>query len=80
MYVVLESLSGLDGADGSVQVLVQNVFTVFGTHTITRANVMSCPLQHALDIREELPEQTTKRMCSLLGMFKYKPTGNNSDV
>lgn len=36
--------------------------------------------KHALDIREELPEQTMKRMCALLGMFKYKPSGSSSDV
>ncbi|KAJ0067822.1 hypothetical protein NL108_011044, partial [Boleophthalmus pectinirostris] len=35
---------------------------------------------HAMDIREEMPEQTTKRMCALLGMLKYKPPGNLSDV
>ncbi|KAK1892674.1 Intraflagellar transport protein 81 like [Dissostichus eleginoides] len=36
--------------------------------------------KHAMDIREELPEQTIKRMCALLGMLKYKPPGNPSDV
>ncbi|KAJ0069063.1 hypothetical protein NL108_017229 [Boleophthalmus pectinirostris] len=36
--------------------------------------------KHAIDIREEMPEQTTKRMCALLGMLKYKPPGNLSDV
>ncbi|KAM9360323.1 intraflagellar transport protein 81 homolog [Symphorus nematophorus] len=36
--------------------------------------------KQALDIREEMPEQTIKRMCSLLGMLKYKPPGNHSDV
>ncbi|KAM7017665.1 intraflagellar transport protein 81 homolog [Tautogolabrus adspersus] len=36
--------------------------------------------KQALDIREEMPEQTVKRMCSLLGMLKYKPPGNLSDV
>ncbi|XP_054466972.1 intraflagellar transport protein 81 homolog [Anoplopoma fimbria] len=36
--------------------------------------------KQALDIREELPEQTIKRMCALLGMLKYKPPGNLSDV
>ncbi|XP_020784019.2 intraflagellar transport protein 81 homolog isoform X1 [Boleophthalmus pectinirostris] len=36
--------------------------------------------KHAMDIREEMPEQTTKRMCALLGMLKYKPPGNLSDV
>ncbi|XP_069022328.1 intraflagellar transport protein 81 homolog [Embiotoca jacksoni] len=36
--------------------------------------------KHAIDIREEMPEQTVKRMCALLGMLKYKPPGNLSDV
>ncbi|XP_033935523.1 intraflagellar transport protein 81 homolog, partial [Pseudochaenichthys georgianus] len=36
--------------------------------------------KHAMDIREELPEQTIRRMCALLGMLKYKPPGNPSDV
>ncbi|KAM7392016.1 hypothetical protein PAMP_022659 [Pampus punctatissimus] len=36
--------------------------------------------KQALDIREEMPEQTVKRMCALLGMLKYKPPGNQSDV
>ncbi|KAM3611338.1 uncharacterized protein V6R79_016846 [Siganus canaliculatus] len=27
-----------------------------------------------------MPEQTIKRMCALLGMLKYKPPGNSSDV
>uniref|UniRef100_A0A8C5EGB2 Intraflagellar transport protein 81 homolog n=1 Tax=Gouania willdenowi TaxID=441366 RepID=A0A8C5EGB2_GOUWI len=33
-----------------------------------------------IDIREEMPEQTVKRMCSLLGLLKYKPPGSPSDV
>ncbi|XP_040010510.1 intraflagellar transport protein 81 homolog isoform X1 [Xiphias gladius] len=36
--------------------------------------------QQAIDIREEMPEQTVKRICSLLGMLKYRPPGNLSDV
>ncbi|XP_041856508.1 intraflagellar transport protein 81 homolog [Melanotaenia boesemani] len=36
--------------------------------------------KQVIDIREEMPEQTVKRMCSLLGMLKYKPPGNLSDV
>lgn len=36
--------------------------------------------KQAIDIREEMPEQTVKRMSSLLGMLKYKPPGNLSDV
>ncbi|KAK5871699.1 hypothetical protein PBY51_004562 [Eleginops maclovinus] len=36
--------------------------------------------KQAMDIREEMPEQTIKRMCALLGMLKYKPPGNPSDV
>ncbi|XP_040010513.1 intraflagellar transport protein 81 homolog isoform X4 [Xiphias gladius] len=37
-------------------------------------------LKQAIDIREEMPEQTVKRICSLLGMLKYRPPGNLSDV
>ncbi|KAK2522791.1 Ift81 [Columba guinea] len=36
--------------------------------------------KHAVDIREELPEQTGKRMLSLLGILKYKPPGSVSDL
>ncbi|KAM3868391.1 intraflagellar transport protein 81 homolog [Diretmus argenteus] len=36
--------------------------------------------KQAIDIREEMPEQTAKRMFTLLGMLKYKPPGNVSDV
>uniref|UniRef100_A0A3Q3A2L0 Intraflagellar transport protein 81 homolog n=1 Tax=Kryptolebias marmoratus TaxID=37003 RepID=A0A3Q3A2L0_KRYMA len=36
--------------------------------------------KQAIDIREEMPEQTVKRISSLLGMLKYKPPGNQSDV
>jgi len=36
--------------------------------------------QQALDIREEIPEQTAKRMFTLLGMLKYKPPGGISEV
>ncbi|KAG7332651.1 hypothetical protein KOW79_004485 [Hemibagrus wyckioides] len=36
--------------------------------------------KQALDIREEMPEQTVKRMFTLLGMLKYKPAGGFSDV
>ncbi|XP_070820480.1 intraflagellar transport protein 81 homolog [Chaetodon trifascialis] len=36
--------------------------------------------KQAIDIREEMPEQTIKRMCALLGMLKYKPPGSLSDV
>ncbi|XP_049907135.1 intraflagellar transport protein 81 homolog [Epinephelus moara] len=36
--------------------------------------------KQAIDIREETPEHTIKRMCALLGMLKYKPPGNHSDV
>ncbi|XP_008333923.1 intraflagellar transport protein 81 homolog [Cynoglossus semilaevis] len=36
--------------------------------------------KQAIDIREEMPEQTVKRMCALLGMLKYLPPGNHSDV
>ncbi|XP_030901392.1 intraflagellar transport protein 81 homolog [Melopsittacus undulatus] len=36
--------------------------------------------KHAVDIREELPEQTVKRMLTLLGILKYKPPGSASDL
>ncbi|XP_054852960.1 intraflagellar transport protein 81 homolog isoform X2 [Eublepharis macularius] len=36
--------------------------------------------KHVVDIREELPEQTAKRMLSLLGILKYKPPGGTSDL
>ncbi|XP_071778342.1 intraflagellar transport protein 81 homolog [Centroberyx gerrardi] len=36
--------------------------------------------KQAIDIREEMPEQTAKRMFTLLGMLKYKPPGNVTDV
>ncbi|GAA6072535.1 intraflagellar transport protein 81 homolog [Tachysurus ichikawai] len=36
--------------------------------------------KQALDIREEMPEQTVKRMFNLLRMLKYKPSGGFSDV
>ncbi|KAM9391908.1 intraflagellar transport protein 81 homolog [Pholidichthys leucotaenia] len=36
--------------------------------------------KQAMDIREELPEQTVKRMSALLGMLKYRPPGNVTDV
>ncbi|NXX78477.1 IFT81 protein, partial [Urocolius indicus] len=36
--------------------------------------------KHTIDIREELPEQTAKRMLGLLGILKYKPPGGISDL
>uniref|UniRef100_A0A3Q2QC36 Intraflagellar transport protein 81 homolog n=1 Tax=Fundulus heteroclitus TaxID=8078 RepID=A0A3Q2QC36_FUNHE len=36
--------------------------------------------KQAVDIREEMPEQTVKRMSSMLGMLKYKPPATLSDV
>ncbi|NXA82875.1 IFT81 protein, partial [Thryothorus ludovicianus] len=36
--------------------------------------------KHAVDIREELPEQTAKRMLNLLGILKYKPPGTVADL
>ncbi|XP_051509708.1 intraflagellar transport protein 81 homolog [Myxocyprinus asiaticus] len=36
--------------------------------------------KQAIDIREEMPEQTAKRMFTLLGMMKYKPSGGISEV
>ncbi|OXB84942.1 UNVERIFIED_CONTAM: hypothetical protein H355_016064 [Colinus virginianus] len=36
--------------------------------------------KHAVDIREELPENTAKRMLTLLGILKYKPPGNVTDL
>ena len=37
-------------------------------------------VQQAIDIREEQPEQTAKRMFSMLGMLKYKPLGPQADA
>uniref|UniRef100_A0A3Q1MQQ9 Intraflagellar transport 81 n=1 Tax=Bos taurus TaxID=9913 RepID=A0A3Q1MQQ9_BOVIN len=36
--------------------------------------------KQVVDIREEMPEQTAKRMLSLLGILKYKPPGNAADM
>uniref|UniRef100_A0A671PI82 Intraflagellar transport protein 81 homolog n=1 Tax=Sinocyclocheilus anshuiensis TaxID=1608454 RepID=A0A671PI82_9TELE len=36
--------------------------------------------KQAIDIREEMPEQTAKRMFTLLWMLKYKPPGGMSEV
>ncbi|XP_011887831.1 PREDICTED: intraflagellar transport protein 81 homolog isoform X4 [Cercocebus atys] len=33
-----------------------------------------------VDLREEMPEQTAKRMLSVLGILKYKPSGNATDM
>ncbi|RMC05759.1 hypothetical protein DUI87_17302 [Hirundo rustica rustica] len=36
--------------------------------------------KHAVNVREELPEQTAKRMLNILGILKYKPPGTVSDL
>ncbi|XP_075034432.1 intraflagellar transport protein 81 homolog [Mixophyes fleayi] len=36
--------------------------------------------KHSVDIREEMPDQTAKRMLSILGILKYKPPGNSGDM
>ncbi|XP_069070982.1 intraflagellar transport protein 81 homolog [Pleurodeles waltl] len=36
--------------------------------------------KHGVDIREEMPDQTAKRMLTLLGILKYKPPGNTGDM
>ncbi|KAI4899499.1 hypothetical protein NFI96_011496 [Prochilodus magdalenae] len=36
--------------------------------------------KQAIDIREEMPEQTAKRMFTLLGLLKYRPPGGFSDT
>ncbi|XP_058640644.1 intraflagellar transport protein 81 homolog isoform X2 [Onychostoma macrolepis] len=36
--------------------------------------------KQAIDIREEMPEQTAKRMFTLLAMLKYKPPGGMSEA
>ncbi|KPP60497.1 hypothetical protein Z043_121502, partial [Scleropages formosus] len=36
--------------------------------------------KQAIDIREEMPEQTAKRMFSLLGMLKYKAPGSTAEA
>ncbi|KAM8961139.1 intraflagellar transport protein 81 homolog [Pelodytes ibericus] len=36
--------------------------------------------KHSVDIREELPDQTVKRMLNVLGILKYKPPANTGDM
>ncbi|XP_018412221.1 PREDICTED: intraflagellar transport protein 81 homolog [Nanorana parkeri] len=36
--------------------------------------------KHSVDIREETPDQTAKRMLNILGILKYKPPGNAADM
>ncbi|KAG8455996.1 hypothetical protein GDO86_001979 [Hymenochirus boettgeri] len=36
--------------------------------------------KHSVDIREEMPDQTAKRMLNILGILKYKPPGNTGDM
>ncbi|XP_072271992.1 intraflagellar transport protein 81 homolog [Pyxicephalus adspersus] len=36
--------------------------------------------KHSVDIREETPDQTAKRMLNILGILKYKPPGNPADM
>ncbi|XP_072536929.1 intraflagellar transport protein 81 homolog [Salminus brasiliensis] len=36
--------------------------------------------KQAIDIREEMPEQTAKRMFTMLGLLKYKPSGGLTDT
>ncbi|KAG9269996.1 hypothetical protein AMEX_G14903 [Astyanax mexicanus] len=36
--------------------------------------------KQAIDIREEMPDQTAKRMFTLLGLLKYKPSGGLTDA
>ncbi|KAM9328911.1 intraflagellar transport protein 81 homolog [Gastrophryne carolinensis] len=36
--------------------------------------------KHSVDIREEMVEQTAKRMLNILGVLKYKPPGNPADM
>ncbi|KAM4707425.1 intraflagellar transport protein 81 homolog [Discoglossus pictus] len=36
--------------------------------------------KHSVDIREEMPDQTAKRMFNILGILKYKPPGNTGDM
>ncbi|XP_029475985.1 intraflagellar transport protein 81 homolog isoform X1 [Rhinatrema bivittatum] len=36
--------------------------------------------KHTVDIREEMPDQTAKRMLNLLGILKYKPPANTGDM
>lgn len=43
-------------------------------------SVKTIALQHSLDIREEMPDQTAKRMLNILGILKYKPPGNMGDL
>ncbi|XP_030625139.1 intraflagellar transport protein 81 homolog [Chanos chanos] len=36
--------------------------------------------KQAIDIREEMPDQTAKRMFTMLGVLKYRPPGNVSEM
>ncbi|XP_043924583.1 intraflagellar transport protein 81 homolog [Protopterus annectens] len=36
--------------------------------------------RHNVDLREEMPDHTAKRMLGLLGILKYKPPGNPADM
>ncbi|KAM4809017.1 intraflagellar transport protein 81 homolog [Rhinophrynus dorsalis] len=36
--------------------------------------------KQSVDIREEMPDQTARRMLSVLGILKYKPPGNTEDM
>uniref|UniRef100_A0A8C5P5T2 Intraflagellar transport protein 81 homolog n=1 Tax=Leptobrachium leishanense TaxID=445787 RepID=A0A8C5P5T2_9ANUR len=36
--------------------------------------------KHSVDIREEMPDQTVKRMLNILGILKYKPPANTGDM
>ncbi|MEE6503954.1 hypothetical protein FKM82_005026 [Ascaphus truei] len=36
--------------------------------------------KHSVDIREEMPDQTAKRMLNILGILKYRPPGNTGDM
>ncbi|CAH2295863.1 intraflagellar transport 81 homolog isoform X1 [Pelobates cultripes] len=36
--------------------------------------------KHSVDIRDEMPDQTVKRMLNILGILKYKPQANTGDM
>uniref|UniRef100_A0A8C2J492 Intraflagellar transport 81 homolog n=1 Tax=Cyprinus carpio TaxID=7962 RepID=A0A8C2J492_CYPCA len=56
-----------------------NLITFDSLQTLNDALAETDPKQ-AIDIREEMPEQTAKRMFTLLGMLKYKPPGGMSQA
>uniref|UniRef100_A0A673L764 Intraflagellar transport protein 81 homolog n=1 Tax=Sinocyclocheilus rhinocerous TaxID=307959 RepID=A0A673L764_9TELE len=66
--------------DPICQVYFYVVFPLIGCLHFILSRSIYLFFQQAIDIREEMPEQTAKRMFTLLGMLKYKPPGGMSEV